>query len=277
MTHGQGILLVDYLETWQTHRHHLRPSTTIRDDSYIRNHIVPELGGYRLDRLTRTIVKAWVTGRVSAGYAPATIRKAAGILSTALDDAVDDGLIALNPATKLDLPKIEANEQRFLTNDEVWRLADTIDPRYRVFVLTGAFTGMRPGELRALRLDHLNMLGRTIQVEETLAEDSGRIAAGPVKTAASRRQIKLPGSSPTNSPDTSPPTRPETTATSSRHLTAARSERTTSGDASGYRPSPPPGFKVRGSMICDIPTLHSSSHKESTRSSSRNASDTPRQ
>jgi integrase len=81
---------------------------------------------------------------------------------------------------------------RFLDADEVWRLADTIDPRYRAFVVTGAFTGMRPGELRALRLDHVNMLGRTIQVEETLADVRGHVQVGPVKTAASRRQIKMP-------------------------------------------------------------------------------------
>jgi integrase len=187
-----NILLRDHLTTWQSHRHHLRPSTTARDDSYIKNHIVPELGDYRLDRLSRSIIKAWVKGRVTAGYAPATVRKAAGILSTALDDAVEDRLIAVNPAQKLDLPKIETQEMRFLTPDEVWRLADTIDRRYRALVVTGAFTGLRPGELRALRLEHVNMLGRTIQVEETLTEVSGHIHAGPVKTAASRRQVKIP-------------------------------------------------------------------------------------
>ena len=53
-----SILLREHLEAWQGHRHHLRPSTTARDESYIRNHIVPELGDYRLDRLTRTVVKA---------------------------------------------------------------------------------------------------------------------------------------------------------------------------------------------------------------------------
>ena len=131
-------------------------------------------------------------GRVSAGYAPATVRKAAGILAKALDDAVEDGLIATNPARKLDLPKIEQEEMRFLNPDEIWLLADELDPRYRTFVLTRAFTGMRPGELRALRLKHLNVLGRSIQIEETLREDRGLITAGPVKTSASRRQIKVP-------------------------------------------------------------------------------------
>lgn len=58
--------------------------------------------------------------------------------------------------------------------------------------ITGAFTGMRPGELRALRIDHVTMLARTVQIEETLVEDRGHVQVGPVKTAASRRQIKMP-------------------------------------------------------------------------------------
>ena len=58
--------------------------------------------------------------------------------------------------------------------------------------ITGAFTGMRPGELSALRIDHVNMLARTVQIEETLIEDRGHVQVGPVKTAASRRQIKMP-------------------------------------------------------------------------------------
>ena len=182
----------EYLATWQAHRHHLRPTTTARDDSYIRSHIAPEIGDYPLNRLSRTVVKSWVQGRVAAGYAPATVRKAAGILSTALDAAVEDGLIAANAAKSLDLPKVEQHEMRFLTAEEVWLLADSIDPRYRALVVTGAFTGLRPGELRALRVSNLNMLARTIQVEETLIEVNGTAQPGPVKTQAARRQVKMP-------------------------------------------------------------------------------------
>ena len=40
--------------------------------------------------------------------------------------------------------------------------------------ITGAFTGMRPGELRALRIDHVNMLARTVQIKDRSDNPSPR-------------------------------------------------------------------------------------------------------
>ena len=59
-------------------------------------------------------------------------------------------------------------------------LADAIRPRYRVMVLTGAYTGLRPGELIALRIDRLDILRRQLRVEE------------PLKTPSSRRTVSFP-------------------------------------------------------------------------------------
>ena len=55
-----------------------------------------------------------------------------------------------------------------------------IRPRYQALVLTGAYTGLRPGELVALRLDRLDLLRRQLRVEE------------PVKTPAARRTVSFP-------------------------------------------------------------------------------------
>lgn len=77
-------------------------------------------------------------------------------------------------------PKIEQSEKRFLSIQEVEHLAETITPRYRAFVLAGAYTGLRPGELAALRIDRLDLLRRQLRVEE------------PLKTPAARRTVSFP-------------------------------------------------------------------------------------
>jgi integrase len=59
-------------------------------------------------------------------------------------------------------------------------------------VLTSAYAGLRFGELAALRAERLDLLRRTIRVEETLNEVRGRIVVGPAKTKASRRLVSLP-------------------------------------------------------------------------------------
>ncbi len=77
----------------------------------------------------------------------------------------------------------EPDEGQDLTGglvEEIEQLAETIRPRYRAFVLTGAYTGLRPGELAALRVDRLDLLRRQLRVEE------------PLKTAASRRTVTFP-------------------------------------------------------------------------------------
>ena len=62
----------------------------------------------------------------------------------------------------------------FLTLDEVTVLAETIDPRFAALVYAAAYTGMRAGELGALRLGWLNLLAGTVDVSSR----SWRSAAG---------------------------------------------------------------------------------------------------
>lgn len=62
--------------------------------------------------------------------------------------------VAFSPARDVHLPTIEREEPTALTVDEVMRLADTIDFRYRALVLVGAFGGLRIGELAGLQLGH---------------------------------------------------------------------------------------------------------------------------
>ena len=64
-----------------------------------------------------------------AGKAPATVQKVVQVFNKCLRAALEDRLIPFNPAADLPLPKIERDEMRFLTDEEVWHLADKIDSR----------------------------------------------------------------------------------------------------------------------------------------------------
>jgi len=101
-------------------------------------------------------------------------------------------MLPRSPCRNIPLPRIEAVEMHFLTAKQVGTLADAIDPRYRVLVLTGAYTGLRIGELAALRTSRLDLLHRSLRVEETVNEVRGYLVFGPPKTRASRRTVSLP-------------------------------------------------------------------------------------
>lgn len=106
--------------------------------------------------------------------------------------AVDSGLLPRTPCRGVNLPRKDATEKRYLSEDEVLQLVRATDPRYARMILAAAYTGLRFGELAALRTASLDLLRRTLTVTETLSEVAGVVVIGPPKTNASRRLISLP-------------------------------------------------------------------------------------
>jgi integrase len=111
-----------------------------------------------------------------------------------LTTAVDHGLLPANPITSIKPPRIEREEMRFLTPEEITTLAGVIDPRYKglVLLLLGAWGGLRIGELAGLQRSDIDFLKCMISVERQVVETAGHLAIGPLKTRASRRKVKVP-------------------------------------------------------------------------------------
>src|SRR5665647_3492231 len=84
--------------------------------------------------------------------------------------SVRDRIIAFNPSEDTELPKIVARKARTLTPDEFASVLAQIPDRFRAMVMTAIETGLRWGELVALRPRHIDFLRRTITVEETIVE-----------------------------------------------------------------------------------------------------------
>jgi len=101
-------------------------------------------------------------------------------------------LISNNPVAKLPLPRIERREMRFVSAGELMQLAETIDPRYRAFVLLGGFGGLRLGEMLGLRWGRVDLLRRRVHIAENLVDIGGHISFGPPKTKAAVRSVPVP-------------------------------------------------------------------------------------
>lgn len=185
--------LTDWLTEWQSTRTNLSPATRLRDEASIRNHVIPKLGNVAIGQIQPVHVAQWVAALDAKGLAPATTRKAYQLLSAALRSAVDNGLIPLSPCRNVKLPRLQNPEMRILEPDEVKILADTIDERYRAMVLTAAYSGLRFGELCALRTERFDALRKTVRVEESLSEVRGEFYFKAPKSDASRRTISVPG------------------------------------------------------------------------------------
>lgn len=191
---GGRIVLADWTQQWWTTTTNLRPSTRVRDESYLASYILPAFGGVPLGRITQLDVRAWVAELHSRELAPATVVKAYQILAKILRAAVDGGLIPATPCRAVPLPRVEREEMRFLTPAEVAHLADVIDPRFRALVLVAAYGGLRRAELAGLRTARVNLPRGQLDIAEIMVEVQGRTNFGPPKTRAGRRIVGLPRS-----------------------------------------------------------------------------------
>ena len=80
----------------------------------------------------------------------ATAGHALGVLRRVFEHAVRDGVIQRNPAAGIRLSKVQGNDPRPLTHDELWRLAGVVDAaRDKLLVLVAGYCGLRWGELAA--------------------------------------------------------------------------------------------------------------------------------
>ena len=189
------LTLEDWFEVWWPTVTNRGPGATARDERYAQSYIVPALGDLGLDRLDRAVLIDWVTDLgdpETVDLRAPTIHHVARILSRCLAAAVDEGLITNNPAADLPLPDIEENAMKLLADEEIWRLAYAMHPRYRPSVLLAGFCGLRLGELLGLRWEHVDLAGRRLHIVETMTELDGRLLIGPPKANARVRSLPLP-------------------------------------------------------------------------------------
>jgi integrase len=186
-------LFRDVAATWEeSWPNRLSPTTALRYRSILNTHVLPAFGATPLAKIDRAAVQRWANRLTANGAPPATVRSAYRVLRTALGTAVRDGLLVSNPATKIALPRPASPESWFLSATEVRELAEKIDPHYRTLVYTAAYTGLRAGELLALRRQDVDLLRGSVRVRRSLKDVNGRLEFGELKTTGSRRDVTLP-------------------------------------------------------------------------------------
>jgi integrase len=187
------ISLADWVAEWSATLVNLRPSSRRIYLDNLRLHVLPELGDLQLAKLDKAMLRVWIA-RLSAGpLRPATVHQVYRALRRVLGAAVENDVISRSPLEGIKPPRVEAQEMRFLTPDEVATLAIAIDERYRAFVTVGAFCGLRLGEMAGLRRHRVDLLHRQLRVVEQLGRtETGRWAMQPLKTRSSVRSIAVP-------------------------------------------------------------------------------------
>ncbi len=176
-----------------------KPSTFQTYRSRWETHVEPKWGKQEVGRITPKDVQAWVNamskGDPEKGIKPRSaslISDCHGVLVGILDTAVNNGLLPVNPIKdKVDLPHRAPMPRRYLTAAQVRTLAEA--SAYPSIVYTLVYTGLRWGELTALRVENVDFEKRRIRVESTITQlrGKGRFSENPPKTWE-HRQVPFP-------------------------------------------------------------------------------------
>jgi len=184
------VTLADWSATWLAGQAHLKATGRTRVEGIVRNYVVPRWGSTRLRDVSHAEVQAWVTELMAGGLSASSVQRAHGILSQMLDLAVRDRRLAVNPAKGARLPRKLAKPRRFLTADQVEALAVECEP-YGLVVRFLAYTGLRWGEMAALRVRDVDLLRRRMHITRSVTEDNGRLIFDTTKTGE-ERTVPLP-------------------------------------------------------------------------------------
>lgn len=176
---------------WQAEAVHLKPKTRAGYESILNKHLLPRWQAIRLADIDRAAIKAWVAVLVRSGIGAGTVKNVVNTMKAVMSSAVEGGAIRVNPCTGVRLPRSTRGEMLFLTAAQVLDLADAIGPNHRVLILFAAYTGLRAGEISALRWDRVDLGRGTADVVESYAEVHGALVLGATKTYANRT-VRLP-------------------------------------------------------------------------------------
>jgi integrase len=188
------IRLKEYSEQWMAQKPNLRPRSKEQYSINLRLHILPKLGATELAKLSPAKVRSWHAEMLAAGKPGApTVAKSYRLLHAILATAVEDEMIPKNPCLLRGASTDRPAERPVATIEQVYALADAIGPSLRTMVLFATFTGLRFGELRALKRSRVDLVKKTVQVVEQFQElSSGELVLGPPKTDAGMRTVAIP-------------------------------------------------------------------------------------
>lgn len=185
----------------------IREQTAYYYNNYIEKHIVPGIGGIKLDKLTTLQIQQFynklkTSGRVQRyehiklkdkGLSNRFIHGIHGVLRSALEQAKKEKLITDNPAEGCKLPKIEKKEMKVLLPEQIGAYLQEANRRGLLPAYYLELTsGLRRGELLALLWTDLDVENMTISVTKQVNRINGQLKVSQPKTSNSVRTIPIP-------------------------------------------------------------------------------------
>jgi integrase len=165
------ITFAEYVATnyWPTTAH-LEITTRAAYRYYLDKHFVPRFGDISMRRISPPMIQTWVNDAAAGGLSARSVVKYHALLHKIFSRAVIDRVVPVNPCTHTALPKVIRQPKRIITVEQFDKILAGIPARYRTMVLLAIETGLRWGELIALRPADVDLKRGVVQVRRTIVE-----------------------------------------------------------------------------------------------------------
>ncbi len=188
----------EYMRAWLDEPVGLNPKTIARYKQIAEHQIYPHLGNVELQKLSESMLQTWHGTLLARGgttgkpLSPQTVKHAHRLLHTALARALLGKLVLRNVASAVNPPKVPRKEAASLTAEQIGELLDGIqDHRLYTPAVIALGTGLRRGELLALRWQDVDLEKGYLQVGRSLGEAEGELYFKEPKSDAGHRSLSL--------------------------------------------------------------------------------------
>lgn len=167
-------------------------------ETILKKHILPYLGWRDLMSVDRATVYLFVTHLQEKGLGSSSIQGIVRLLQAGIKGAINEGKLKQNPCYRLKLPYTEPKEQRVLTRKEQTKLRN-YQGRDSLIIKMGLYTGMRLGEVCALKWTDVNWENHSIAVQRNVqrmkcntSSKKTTLVLGTTKSNHSCRSLPIP-------------------------------------------------------------------------------------
>ena len=166
-----------------------KPSVLRAYEHALRAYVFPDLGGLKLNELTRPDVQALVDRVCEQGRSPSTVRNSILPLRAMCRRALARGEIVDNPTRGVELPAVRGKRERIAAPREAAALLAALLPTDRALWATAMYAGLRRGELQALRWADVDANAGVIRVRRSWDREAGELEP---KSTAGSRNVPIP-------------------------------------------------------------------------------------
>lgn len=188
-------LFRDYAEKWYElyHRSRVGYKTARNTAAYLKKHINPVIGHKHLEEVSHDDIQVIFDGMADRGQS--TVHNVHIIMNQILNNAVEDGLLTRNIARSNRYVKSKkVTERKALSQEDAQDILNNLDKlqeRDMLFVALALHTGLRRGEIYALRWERIDLEQRMIHVRNAVKMEGNIPVIGPPKSKAGIRDVPI--------------------------------------------------------------------------------------